>query len=156
MTSPHADRLARLQALMRETGTDLVAIGPSSHMMWLSGLDPYGDERPVMLLVGPDHAGFLMPALNAAAARKATDLPLHCWSDDEGPEAPRPGNVRDPEGLELHDLRQALGHQPLERAVFDVRGDGRVGEVLRLLPVEAVQVVDGVVAEELHGGGRRQ
>lgn len=87
MTSPHADRLARLQALMRETGTDLVAIGPSSHMMWLSGLDPYGDERPVMLLVGPDHAGFLMPALNAAAARKATDLPLHCWSDDEGPEA---------------------------------------------------------------------
>ena len=70
--------------------------------------------------------------------------------NDESPEAPRPGNVRDPEGLELHDLRQALGHQPLERAVFDVRGDGRVGEVLRLLPVEAVQVVDGVVAKELN------
>ncbi|SDE78028.1 M24 family metallopeptidase [Limimaricola pyoseonensis] len=87
MTSPHADRLARLQALMRQTGTDLVAIGPSSHMMWLTGLDPHGDERPVMLLVGPDRAGFLMPALNAGAARQVTDLPLHCWSDDQGPDA---------------------------------------------------------------------
>ena len=87
MTSPHADRLARLRTLMRDTGTDLVAIGPSSHMMWLTGLDPHGDERPVMLLVGLDHAGFLMPALNAAAARRVTDLPLHCWTDDAGPEA---------------------------------------------------------------------
>lgn len=80
-------RLAALRARMEATGTDLVALGPSSHMAWTSGVHPHGDERPVMLLVGRDHAGFLMPALNADAARRETDLPFHSWRDDEGPEA---------------------------------------------------------------------
>ncbi len=65
----HFDRLARLRVRMAETGTDLVALGPTSHMRWLAGLDPHGDERPVVLLAGPAEAGLLMPALNAAAAR---------------------------------------------------------------------------------------
>ena len=86
-TSPFDTRLANLRARMAETGTDLVALGPSSHMAWLSGVNPHGDERPVMLLVSANCAGFLMPALNAAAARKDTDLPFHAWSDDQGPEA---------------------------------------------------------------------
>mgnify|MGYP000014684825 CR=1 FL=1 len=80
-------RLAALRARMEHTGTDLVALGPSSHMAWLTGVHPHGDERPVMLMVSADYAGFLMPALNAAAARQDTDLPFHCWSDDQGPEA---------------------------------------------------------------------
>lgn len=80
-------RLAHLRARMAETGTDLVALGPSSHMRWLSGVNPHGDERPVMLLVSPGFAGFLMPALNVDAARKDTDLPFFAWSDDEGPAA---------------------------------------------------------------------
>lgn len=80
-------RLAALRARMEQTGTDLVALGPSSHMAWLTGVHPHGDERPVMLMVSADYAGFLMPALNAAAARQDTDLPFHCWSDDQGPEA---------------------------------------------------------------------
>ncbi|WP_323764393.1 Xaa-Pro peptidase family protein [Marinovum sp.] len=82
-----ATRLANLRARMAETGTDLVALGPSSHMAWLSGVHPHGDERPVMLLVSQDHAGFLMPALNADAARRDTDLPFCTWRDDDGPEA---------------------------------------------------------------------
>lgn len=82
-----AARLAALRARMEQTGTDLVALGPSSHMAWLSGVHPHGDERPVMLLVSQRYAGFLMPALNAAAARKDTDLPFHPWRDDEGPDA---------------------------------------------------------------------
>lgn len=40
-----ATRLAKLRARMAETGTDLVALGPSSHMAWLSGVHPHGDER---------------------------------------------------------------------------------------------------------------
>lgn len=80
-------RLAALRARMAQTGTDLVALGPSSHMAWLAGVHPHGDERPVMLLVSQGYAGFLMPALNAAAARKDTDLPFHPWSDDQGPDA---------------------------------------------------------------------
>ena len=80
-------RLARLRARMAETGTDLVVLGPSSHMIWLTGVSPHGDERPVMLLVTASFAGFLMPLLNADAARKDTPLPLYTWADDDGPEA---------------------------------------------------------------------
>ena len=80
-------RLTHLRTRMAEIGTDLVAIGPTSHMRWLTGLDPHGDERPVMLLVSQEYAGFLMPALNANSARTVTDLPFHPWADDDGPEA---------------------------------------------------------------------
>jgi len=80
-------RLAALRARMELTGTDLVALGPSSHMAWLSGVHPHGDERPVLLVVSQSYAGFLMPALNAAAARKDTELPFHPWRDDDGPDA---------------------------------------------------------------------
>ncbi|PVA05986.1 M24 family metallopeptidase [Thalassorhabdomicrobium marinisediminis] len=81
------DRLSKLRTRMAEIGTDLVALGPTSHMDWLTGVNPHGDERPVMLLVSQDYAGFLMPALNADAARKSTDLPFHTWADDLGPDA---------------------------------------------------------------------
>ncbi|WP_417270816.1 M24 family metallopeptidase [Celeribacter sp.] len=80
-------RIAALRDRMEQTGTDLVAVGPSSHMAYLAGVHPHGDERPVMLLVSKSYAGFLMPALNSAAARKDTDLPFHCWRDDQGPDA---------------------------------------------------------------------
>lgn len=81
------DRLTRLRARMVETGTDLVALGPTSHMAWLSGADPHGDERPVMLLISASHAGFLMPGLNANSVRQATDLPFETWTDEDGPSA---------------------------------------------------------------------
>lgn len=81
------DRLARLRARMAEVGTDLVALGPTSHMAWLAGADPHGDERPVMLLISQTHAGFLMPALNANSVRQMTDLPFETWRDDDGPDA---------------------------------------------------------------------
>lgn len=82
-----SDRLARLRDRMAETGTDLVVLGPSSHMQWLLGLNPHGDERPVMALVSAGHIGVLMPRLNAASCRQQTDVPFFEWSDDEGPDA---------------------------------------------------------------------
>jgi Xaa-Pro aminopeptidase len=85
MTALFDARLHRLRARMEETGTDLVAVGPTSHMRWLAGLSPHGDERPVMILVGPKGEGMLMPALNAASQRSLTTLPFFTWSDDEGP-----------------------------------------------------------------------
>ena len=100
-------RLARLRARMAETRTDLVALGPTSHMLWLAGSDPHGDERPVMLLVSPDHAGFLMPALNAGAVRAATDLPFETWDDAEGP------------GAALARLLAACGVAPGARVAVD-------------------------------------
>jgi len=78
-------RLERLRARMAETDTDLVVVGPSSHMMWLTGVSPHGDERPVFLVVTAYYAGFLMPSLNADAAREDTDLPFHTWTDADGP-----------------------------------------------------------------------
>ena len=78
-------RLTALRACMRDTGTDLVALGPGPHMHWLAGFHPHADERPCLLMVSQSHAGFLMPALNAAGSRAHTDLPFWLWSDAEGP-----------------------------------------------------------------------
>ena len=80
-------RLANLRAIMAATKTDLVAIGPSSHMLYLADLSPHGDERPVLLLISATFAGFLMPALNVDSARQHTDLPFFPWTDADGPNA---------------------------------------------------------------------
>lgn len=82
-----ATRMDKLRARMEATGTDLVVIGPSSHMRYLADLSPHGDERPVMLLVSRDFAGLLMPALNVDSARQHTDLPFFAWADADGPDA---------------------------------------------------------------------
>lgn len=82
-----ATRMENLRARMAETGTDLVVIGPSSHMRYLADLSPHGDERPVLLLVSKDFAGFLMPALNVDSSRQKTDLPFFPWADADGPDA---------------------------------------------------------------------
>lgn len=78
-------RLDRLRARMEATGTGLVALAPGAHMRWLLGFAPHPDERPCLLLVGPDRAGFVMPGLNAADARQHTDLPFWDWADANGP-----------------------------------------------------------------------
>lgn len=80
-------RMARLREKMAATDTDLVVLGPSSHMVYMSTLSPHGDERPVLMVVGRQKAGFLMPALNADSQRPHTDLPFYTWSDAEGPHA---------------------------------------------------------------------
>ena len=86
MTDITNNRLARSRQRMTDTGTDLLAVGPSSHMQWLLGLNPHGDERPVMALVTADQVGLLMPKLNADAARaQCKNVPFYEWSDTEGP-----------------------------------------------------------------------
>ncbi len=82
-----SDKIERLRAAMRASGTDLTVLGPTGHLRWLCGLDPHGDERPVLLLVSQTYSGLLMPVLNAESVRQHTDLPFHCWRDDEGPAA---------------------------------------------------------------------
>jgi Xaa-Pro aminopeptidase len=70
---------------MKETGADLVAIGPGSHMQWLLGFHPHADERPCLLLVGTEKETFLMPGLNAEGSREETDIEFHTWADADGP-----------------------------------------------------------------------
>lgn len=79
-------RLALLRDIMRDTGTDLVALAPGSHMDWLLGFHPHPDERPCLLLVGGERECFLMPALNAEGTRESTDIAFHTWADAEGPD----------------------------------------------------------------------
>lgn len=81
----YSDRLQALRAIMRAEAVDVVVLGPSSHMIWLSGLSPHGDERPVLLVVTESFAGFLMPALNADSSRSITELPFYAWTDAQGP-----------------------------------------------------------------------
>lgn len=87
MNHPTTDRIDRLRACMRDAGIALTVVGPTSHMRWLAGLDPHGDERPVMLFVSQTHAGLLLPALNADSVRQHTNLPFHTWTDTDGPDA---------------------------------------------------------------------
>jgi Xaa-Pro aminopeptidase len=87
MTEQTTRRLAALREKMAATGTGLVAIGPGSHMDWVVGFHPHPDERPCLLLIGPERHTFLMPALNAEGSREATDIAFFNWSDAEGPEA---------------------------------------------------------------------
>ena len=80
-------RLVRLRRQMEQSRTDLVVLGPSSHLVWLAGLHPHGDERPVMLMVSKAGAAMLMPALNADSQRPLTSVPFFTWADADGPKA---------------------------------------------------------------------
>lgn len=80
-------RMTALRRVMRDTGKDLVALGPGSHMQWLVGFHPHADERPCLLLVGLEKETFLMPVLNAEGSRESTEIEFHTWADDEGPDA---------------------------------------------------------------------
>ena len=88
-------RLDKLRAAMRETATDLVVLGPGAHMQWLLGFHPHADERPCLLLVGPEREAFLMPALNAEGSREETEIAFHPWSDEEGPGAALTAALKD-------------------------------------------------------------
>lgn len=82
-----SDRITALRASMATTGTDLIALGPGPNMQWALGFHTHADERPCLLMVTQDHAGFLMPALNAADACARSDLPMFTWADADGPDA---------------------------------------------------------------------
>lgn len=87
MTHPSQQRLDRLRRSMKANGADLVAIAPGSHMDWLLGFHPHPDERPCLLVIGPEREAFLMPVLNAEGTRESTDIAFHCWADADGPRA---------------------------------------------------------------------
>src|SRR5262245_8849491 len=80
-------RLTALREKMKSAGADLAAIGPGSHMQWLLGFHTHADERPCLLLVGPEKETFLMPFINAEASREETDIEFHTWADEVGPNA---------------------------------------------------------------------
>lgn len=80
-----AFKLRELRIKMVNQNIDLVALAPGSHIAWLLGFTPHPDERPCLLLIGISQIAFLMPVLNANAARQHTSMPFYSWHDDVGP-----------------------------------------------------------------------
>ncbi|MCB1424950.1 MAG: aminopeptidase P family protein [Rhizobiaceae bacterium] len=99
-----AGRLTALRKKMAETGADLVAIAPGSHMDWLVGFHPHPDERPCLLLVGREREAFLMPVLNAEGTREETDIAFHNWADADGPDAALAAALEDVGGREARNV----------------------------------------------------
>ena len=96
-----------LRAKMAEEGVDLIALGPGAHLQWLTGMKPHADERPLIYCLTADHAGILMPSLEAQSARMQTDLPFFEWSDADGPTEV------------LEQLIKAQGDKPVRSIVLD-------------------------------------
>jgi Xaa-Pro aminopeptidase len=105
--SETAERMAALRERMQENGTDLVALGPGSHMQWLVGFHPHADERPCLLLVSRSGECFLMPVLNAEGSREKTEIAFHTWADDEGPDKA------------LTDALRSIGAEAVRSVVLD-------------------------------------
>ncbi len=96
-----------LRAKMAKEGVDLIALGPGAHLEWLTGMKPHADERPLIYCLTADHAGILMPSLEAESARMQTDLPFFEWSDADGPTGA------------LEQLIKAQGDKPTRSIVLD-------------------------------------
>ena len=99
-----SDRLESLRGRMRLQGVDFLALGPGAHMGWVSGVFPHADERPCLLCIALDDAAFLMPALEAEAGRKKTDLPIYEWDDANGPTSAFGSLLEDFEALEAKSI----------------------------------------------------
>ena len=80
-------RLAAIQAALQPAGSDLLALAVTDNLRYaLSGFAPTADERFCALLIGPDKAAFVVPALNAAQVRASVNLPLYTYDDAAGPQ----------------------------------------------------------------------
>ena len=86
MSETLAARLPILRERMQSEGSQLLAVGPGSHMHYLLGFHTHPDERACLLLVSASSAVMLCPALSASEVVNQSDIKLHCWADEDGPE----------------------------------------------------------------------
>jgi Xaa-Pro aminopeptidase len=115
------ERLAKLQACMEETGTDLAVIGPTANMRYLLGFVPHADERTCLLLVDRQSVRMVVPNLNREEVAAHTGIDLIGWDDADGPQVA---------------LRQALAAIRAPRKLA-VDGAMRADYLLRLQSVVA-------------------
>ena len=80
------ERVEALQASMHEHGTDLVVVGPTSSMRYLTGYRPMAVERITVLLVTHDAVAMIMPYFDVDEFKEATGLDaVFEWADKQGP-----------------------------------------------------------------------
>lgn len=72
----HADRLARLRAVLAASGTAGVVLAPGTDLRYVAGYDALAQERPTLLLVPADGRPTLVaPRLERARAAEEVRLP---------------------------------------------------------------------------------
>ena len=85
--SPGGERIEALQASMNEHGVDLVIVGPTSNMRYLTGYGAMAVERITVLLVTCDRVAMVMPYFDAEEFRDATGVDaVFEWTDKDGPD----------------------------------------------------------------------
>src|SRR5918992_3424007 len=85
--SPGGERIEALQASMNEHGVDLVVVGPTSNMRYLTGYGAMSVERITVLLVTRDRVAMVMPYFDADEFRDATGLDaVFEGTDKKGPD----------------------------------------------------------------------
>jgi Xaa-Pro aminopeptidase len=85
--SVYTDRLVRAQGAMAQAGADVLLVGPSSDLRYLTGIDAHLSER-LNLLVLPvtGRASFVVPVLEALNFQDKSGLvDLVAWEETESP-----------------------------------------------------------------------
>jgi Xaa-Pro aminopeptidase len=104
----HQQRLQRIKTRMQEEGVDLLLLGPSADLFYLTGFDAHLSER-LNLLVVPETGtpSLVVPTLEAALIGDARALvEVHIWSDHEDPAALAASIIGSVEGKQV-----AVGNQ---------------------------------------------
>jgi len=86
----YADRLQRLQAVLKERNLDCLTLMPGTNLTYMTGLHFHLMERPTVGFVpAMGKPVFAVPALEKVKFDDSPpyDLDVYGWSDEEGPEA---------------------------------------------------------------------
>lgn len=104
----HDQRLDRLRGQMRAEGVDLLLLGPSADLFYLTGFDAHLSERLNLFIVPAEGTpSLVVPALEAPLVGDARSLAdVHTWSDHEDPCALAAGIVGSVDSKEV-----AVGNQ---------------------------------------------
>ena len=90
----HQDRIARAQTAMREAGVDLLCVGPSADLFYLTGINAHLSERLNLLLVpATGRPMFVVPRLEAPNVANKADLVEPSANDGDAPAPTIAGSV---------------------------------------------------------------
>ncbi|HZA42005.1 MAG TPA: Xaa-Pro peptidase family protein [Actinomycetota bacterium] len=80
------ERIEALQSAMDEHGTELVVVGPTTNMRYLTGYNAMAVERITVLLVTRDRVAMVLPYFDADEFKETTGLDsVFEWADAKGP-----------------------------------------------------------------------
>lgn len=83
----YQSRIARTQEALIAAGLDAIVVGPSTDLVYLTGINAHLSERLNLLILSTSgKPGFVVPRLEAPNIADKTDLvDLHIWEETESP-----------------------------------------------------------------------